>query len=235
MLTGTHSSRGWMRRIQQTVSVAVASVVLLATLPAMAGTDEAELLEKARVTFISFMFDEELGWFHANVKKAKAVFVIPELYEAAVGIGGSKGDGVLLVRDQNTGEWSQPAFYDLSTLSLGLKAGAQKSDVVLMIMTKKALAQFYKREHKVGGGDMKLTVIGGTGVTTSPKADLASISRSEGMLVGASLGGAKIQVDEDANQKFYGKAVSPREILVDGRVSNPQSAALRQTVKDYAQ
>ncbi len=82
---------------------------------------------------------------------------------------------------------------------------------------------------------MKLTIIGGAGVTTSPKADLISVSRSEGVLLGGSFGGAKIQVDEDANKKFYGKAVTPREILVSGTVSSPQAAALRQTVKGLAE
>ncbi len=37
MLTGTHSRRGWMRRIQQTVSVAIlAGFFLVATAPVVA-------------------------------------------------------------------------------------------------------------------------------------------------------------------------------------------------------
>ena len=42
---------------------------------------------------------------------------------------------MLLSRDPTTGEWSAPAFYTIANASLGLQAGVEKSEVVMLVMT----------------------------------------------------------------------------------------------------
>ena len=87
----------------------VALVLALNTPPTWAASEQEELVKKAQATIASFMFDEELSWFHENVKKAKALLIVPMLREGALGIGGSGGKGVFLVQNQKTGWWSEPA------------------------------------------------------------------------------------------------------------------------------
>jgi SH3 domain-containing YSC84-like protein 1 len=54
-------------------------------------------------------------------------------------VGGSGGSGVLLVKDDKTGEWSPPAFYTLGGASFGLQIGGEVSEVVLLVTTQKGL------------------------------------------------------------------------------------------------
>ena len=219
------------RCLRATVSIVVASLLVFTTARGEAAAPPEELVEQARQTIIGFMYDEHLDWFHKNVKKAKALFIIPRLREGALLGGGLGGGGVLLVKDQRSGEWSQPAFYIVAGGSLGLKVGYQESEVVVMAMTKKAVDSFLKSEFKAGG-DLKMTVVGGVGIAAAPKGDLISLSRSEGVLVGASFGGAQIQVDPGANRTYYGKDVSPKQILITGKVNNPQALGLRVAVTE---
>jgi lipid-binding SYLF domain-containing protein len=44
---------------------------------------------------------------------------VPQAIKSAAGVGVEGGKGVLLVRDENTGEWSHPAFYTARSLSAG--------------------------------------------------------------------------------------------------------------------
>ena len=66
------------------------------------------------------------------LKKAKGVLIIPSYYKAGIFIGGSYGDGVLLRRDK-TGGFSDPAFYRMTSGSLGLQLGMQSSEVMFLI------------------------------------------------------------------------------------------------------
>jgi hypothetical protein len=60
-------------------------------------------------------------------------------------------------------------------------------------------------------------------------ADILSFSRSEeGLYGGISLGGAVVTVRGGLNEAYYGKKVSPGDILVRHEVNNPQTACLFQ-------
>ncbi len=227
-----------LRILGATVPVVVASLLLVTSVKGMAASPQEELVEKARQTVISFMFNEELGWFHQNVKHAKALLIVPSFTEVAFGVGGSHGRGVLLVRQPRTGEWSQPAFYEIETVSIGLKVGAQVTEGALLVMSKKGVNHFLKPLFKVDGTDLKMTALSAQktkGVTTAPKGDLITFTISKGVLAGASLRDAEIAVDELGNKAYYGRDVSPKEILIQGKVSNPASLPLRVTLKDFAQ
>ena len=61
-------------------------------------------------------------------------------------------------------------------------------------------------------------------------ADYISFARSKGAFIGFSLEGAVIATRDKWNEAYYGKAVSPVDIIVKGGVNNPQSAKLRAAV-----
>ncbi len=218
-----------------TVPVVVASLLLVASVRGIPASPQEKLVEKARQTVIGFMFNEELGWFHQNIKKAKAILIVPRFTEGHAAVGAAHGRGVLLVKHPRTGEWSQPAFYKIATVSAGVALGAQVSEGAVLVMSKKGVNHFLKPSFQAGGGSLKLTVFSGKGVTTTPIPDLISFGVSKGAVVGASLRDAEIEVDEQRNKEYYGKDVSPKEILIQGKVSNPTSLPLRVTVKEYAQ
>ena len=110
--------------------------------PALAAgpVEQQGTVDKALVTFRNFMADKEMDWFHNNLKDAKALLIVPNLLKAGFIWGGSGGSGILVARDGKTGDWSQPVFYTIGSVTFGLQIGGEAAEVIMMIRTKKALA-----------------------------------------------------------------------------------------------
>ena len=114
--------------------------------------NEAEgVVDNARVTLKDLIGDKNFTWFHENVKNAKGLLIFPQILKAGYIIGGSGGTGVLVVRDEKTGDWSQPVFYTIGSASIGLQIGAESAQTIMMVMSKKAVHSLYKSSVKVGG------------------------------------------------------------------------------------
>ena len=197
-------------------------------------SDEEDLVEKARHTLASFMKDPDLTWFQDHIKDAKAILVIPQQLRAAFFLGADGGSGVLLARDEQSGEWSQPAFYVLGGLSFGFQWGGEASEVILLAMTPEAVENLYASSFKLGGDASIAAGPYGGGIegSTSPNLNAAflSFSRSKGAYVGVSLEGSIIYASDDANESYYGKKVRPVDILVKKAVENPHSSDFLNTV-----
>jgi lipid-binding SYLF domain-containing protein len=194
------------------------------------------LVDQARIAVESFAADPDLDWpwFGRYFKYAKGVLVVPNLYKGAWFLGGSGGRGVLVVRDKDAGEWSGPAFYTMGSVSLGLQFGGQKSEVLILVMTRKGLDSLYSTSFKIGG-ELSFAVGpyggGGQGATApSLNVDYIAYARSMGAFVGLSLDGAVIKENYNWNKAYYGMPVRPVDILVTNKAVNPNSAKLRAAV-----
>jgi len=161
-------------------------------------------VDQARIIFKSFMVDKNMAWFREHMHKAKGFLIIPELLQGAFWIGGSGGRGVLVVKDKTTGDWSQPAFYTIGSASIGVQFGGEKSEIIMMVFTQKA----------------------------DVMTDFVSFVRSKGAFAGISIEGAIVKANYKWNQAYYGKEVSPVDIIQKKLVSNPGSAELRNTVQN---
>jgi lipid-binding SYLF domain-containing protein len=209
---------------------------LVGAYPARAA-DTAELrdlVDKARITFESFIADPNLGWFRDHVKDAKGILIVPQLLKGAFFVGGAGGSGVLLVRDEKNRDWSEPAFYTLGSASFGFQFGAQASEVILLVMTNKGINSLLATTFTLGA-DASIAVGpigGGIEGATAPNlsVDLLSFARSKGLFAGISLEGAVVAAQEDDNSSYYGRTVQPADILVRRTVSNSHSAVLRSAV-----
>ena len=228
------------RRVRGTAHVAA----LLVLGPGFAWADPAareatQLVEQATFAIENFAADPSLPAFRKLVPRAKGVFVAPQLLKAAFVVGASGGRGVLVVRDEKSGEWQGPAFYTLGGASLGLQIGAEASEVVVLAMTGRGVTAMLKPSVKIGA-DVNLAVgpvgAGAEGATQNLSVDLIAFSRSQGLYGGVSLQGAVLAVRADWNQAYYGKPVSPTDILIRGDSANLQAdrllAAVRQVVRD---
>jgi lipid-binding SYLF domain-containing protein len=185
-------------------------------------------LSGAERTLANFQNDPEMTWFRDNVKKARAVVISPGITRAGFIFGGSGGNALILARDGKSGGWAGPAFYNMSTASVGLQAGVDVSEVIILVMNEKALDALMSRSMKIGGDASIAAGPTGVGASAPISADMVSFSRSKGVYAGLSLDGAVISPDNDANSAYYGKPVSPADILIRHSVSNPQSAPLQQ-------
>ena len=196
--------------------------------------DEQQLVEKAQHTVTSFMEDPNLTWFQDHVKEAKALLIIPQQLKAAFFFGADGGSGVLVARDDKTGEWGEPAFYVLGGLSFGFQFGGEASEVIILAMTQGAVEKLYSSSFKLGGDASVAAGPYGAGVegatSANLNADFLSFSRSKGAYAGISLEGSIIYADDDSNKAYYGKTVRPVDILVTKSVNNKHSSGLRQAI-----
>jgi lipid-binding SYLF domain-containing protein len=215
----------------------VAALLSFSAMPAKAedppSAEAQELVNKARLSFESLLRDPNMTWFRDHLKDAKGLLIVPQLLKAAFFVGGSGGSGVLLARDEKTGEWSEPAFYTLGSGSFGLQFGAQASEVVLLVMTKRGVEAMLTSTLKLGG-DVSVAIgpVGGgvEGATANLSADILSFARPKGLFAGLSLEGAVVAPRDDWNSAYYGKAVRPLDILMNRSVSNSHSAELRAAI-----
>ena len=193
--------------------------------------DEKQLVESARHTLEKFMEDPRLKWFKNNVKTSKALLIVPQMLKGAFFLGAEGGSGVLIVRNEDTNDWSEPAFYTVGGISFGFQWGGQASEVIVMARTHVAVEEFMSSSFKLGGDAAIAAGPYGLGVegATSPNlgADFLSFSRSKGAFAGISFEGSILRISDDSNRAYYGKEVRPIEILLEKAVSNPHSAGLR--------
>lgn len=198
------------------------------------GMAEAEaLVDKSAAVVSSFAADPNLDWFRKNVHRAQAVLIIPQNLKGAFLVGGAGGSGVLLARDVSTGQWSYPAFYTLGSLSIGLQAGAESSEMILMVMTERGMESMLTSSFKLGA-DVTMAA-GPVGVGAKAKtADIVSYARAKGAFAGVSLDGAVVKTRDALNHAYYDKEVSPTDILIRREAANNHADQLRAAVKAVA-
>jgi lipid-binding SYLF domain-containing protein len=190
--------------------------------------DARQLVEKARLTLDSFDKAQDMSAFRDLLKNAKGVFIAPQIIKGAFVVGASGGTGVFMVKDAS-GRWSQPAFYTIGEGSFGLQIGGEASEVVLVAMTDRGVNALLSDSVKLGG-DVGVAAgpvgVGAAAATDNLSADIVSFARSKGLFAGISLDGALVKVRHSLNDAYYGRKVSPIDILVKRTVANHHSERL---------
>jgi lipid-binding SYLF domain-containing protein len=214
--------------------MALALAAMAGGTAAKAAPPQQELIEKAALTAESLVNDPSLPSLRATLKDAKGVLVVPSLIKGGFILGAEGGSGVLLARNAQ-GVWSDPAFYTLGAGSIGLQAGVQDSEVVLVIVTEKGLNAILDKPFKIGAdGSIAVGPMGGAGIaagtTAGLGADIYSFSRTRGIFAGLSLDGTAIVKRDSWNVAYYGKGATPRGILIERRFNNPGATRLRQAL-----
>ncbi|SDE39336.1 lipid-binding SYLF domain-containing protein [Rhodospira trueperi] len=163
------------------------------------------------------------------LSRARAVVVIPSFFKAGFFVGGAYGSALLLVRDE-AGAFSDPAFLTLTAGSLGFQFGAQDNRVLLLIMTDDGLRAILDDGFKMEAGASVTFGIGGgvsTGSTTDVNHDIIAFSHSKGLFGGGGLEGSVFEPRHDWNAAFYTTpGITPSQIVLERRVSNPESRPL---------
>jgi SH3 domain-containing YSC84-like protein 1 len=215
----------------------VALLLTLAFIVTMVGQPSAaddalearQLVEKAQLTMESFMADTEIQAIRDLITQAKGIYIAPQVLRGAFIVGASGGSGVLVVRDDKEKQWSGPAFYTIGSVSFGLQAGGEASEIILLIMTDRGVSAMLGNNLKLGA-DASVAVgpvgAGVAGATAALSADIISFSRAKGLYGGISVDGSVIAVRDGWNSAYYGQSVQPTDILVRRTVSNPHAAGL---------
>jgi lipid-binding SYLF domain-containing protein len=218
------------------VVMAILALLALGTGSARADdkADAQALVDKARITFQSFMNDKNYEYLHKNLKNVKGLLIYPQVLKAGFILGGSGGTGVLVVRDAKTKNWSQPAFYTIGSGSFGLQIGGEAAEVIVMAMSQKAIDSLYTTSVKLGGDTSVAAGPYGTGAKANVTADFISYSKSKGLYAGLNLEGSVVGVRDGLNKAYYGKEVTPVQIIVEKKANNKGSAGLREALKKAA-
>ena len=215
------------------VSLAVVMIVLLMAgwSPAFSAdaTTQQQIVDKAQLTLEAFASDGQLkDVFKQLSKEARALFIIPQFMRGAFIFGGAVGSGVLIARDERTGKWGDPVFYNIGSASFGAQIGADVSEMVLVVRTRKGLEEFYTNDFKLGANaGMATGPVGGGMAAQGITADIISYARQKGAFAGMAVDGAFVSVSNDSNQAYYGKSVRPTDIIVKKDIGNPKSLQLR--------
>ena len=156
------------------------------------------------------------------LSQAKCIAVIPDVTKAGFIVGGKHGGGAVSCRTASG--WGAPAFITMSGGSLGLQAGAEHQDVVLL-MNQQGADELKSGHWDLGAEAAAAGPSGGKEATESTgwKAPVLSYSNSSGAFAGADVGGSKIGADNDLIHDVYGKDTTFQAIL-EGQVQPPASA-----------
>ena len=211
----------------------IGALVIGLTCPVSASEEQA-IVDKARITFESFMTDPNMAWLKENLHTAKGLVIVPSLLKAGFVFGGSGGSGVLIVPDAKTGKWSEPAFYTIGSVSFGLQIGGEAAEVIMYARTQKAVDKMLTSSAKLGGDTSIAVGPIGAGAKSNVMADIFSFSRSKGAFAGLALDGSVVATRDEWNKNYYCKPVTPVDILIKRAVSNPGSAGLREVVSKAA-
>lgn len=125
-------------------------------------------------------------------KNAYGVLVLPDIVKAGFIVGGSYGEGGLVIDGAIDSYWS---MWDAS---VGFQAGAQRTRQAIFFMTPSALTKFRANDTGLIGAEAEVTVIdsgGEVGVDTSSASKpviVINYSR-QGLLGGASIRGGRFK------------------------------------------
>jgi SH3 domain-containing YSC84-like protein 1 len=163
------------------------------------------------------------------LNKAECVIVVPSTLKFAIGIGGDFGRGAITCRtgEHFTGPWSAPALFALEGANIGFQLGGQATDFVLLVMNPRGANSILSSKVKLGGDAAAAAGPKGRDAAADTdivmKAEVLSYSRSRGLFAGISLEGSTLRSDGSANRKLYGRSLTAKEIVREGRVGVPAS------------
>ena len=208
--------------------------ICVSRVPAADAEDAQGIVDNAYATFTNFMSDQNYTWLHENLKDARALLIYPQIIKGGFIIGGSGGTGVLLVKDEKTGDWSQPVFYTIGAMSIGLQIGGEVAEMLVMVMSDKGIDSLFASSFKLGGEASMVVGPVGSGAKQNAMADFISFAKSTGAYVGLNLEGSVVAVRDSFNEAYYGKEVRPVQIVVEKQVSNNGSAQIREGLRNKA-
>lgn len=203
------------------------AVFACCVLPLCAQEKEQARLKESYTVLKEILGTPDKGIPRGLLEKAECVVVFPSVKKAAFVVGGSYGRGVITCRsgEEFRGPWSAPAMFALEGGSVGLQIGGEATDFVLLVMNERGANSVMSSKVKLGADAS--AAAGPVGRTTSAETDVAmkaeilSWSRARGVFAGISLEGSTLRSDDGANKSLYGKGLSAKEIVRQGKVRTP--------------
>ena len=161
------------------------------------------------------------------MEKASAIVIVRQLQFGII-LGTKGGGGFAMAKNEETGEWSAPAFVKTREGSVGLQFGMQKANAIYVVMAPEVMDKLLKSGLKIGldisarvgpvGADIELD----SNFEKFP--EVFVYSKNEGLFAGVNFTAENFDGDKKANKIFYGKDVITKDILFNNAVEMPEEA-----------
>jgi SH3 domain-containing YSC84-like protein 1 len=210
-----------VRTIYVLIAVLAWSAVLLGVSPVYASMQGD--VDQAATIIERFQAVPEKAIPQAVLRDARGLAIMTVI-KAGFGISGRGGAGVVVARTKSG--WSGPSAIGTGGAGFGFQIGAEVTEFVMILNTDAAVQAFSRDVNVTLGGDISVAAgpIGRTAsAAVTPVAAIYTYSRSQGLFAGVSLEGTVIGTRNDTNAEYYGRRVTPEEIL-SGRVPSPPGA-----------
>jgi lipid-binding SYLF domain-containing protein len=201
-------------------------------MPSPALADDKPQNEQQRVKeageALDALVNSESGIPADLLNKSECVIILPSVKKGGFIIAAQYGKGLMTCRTGTKfdGTWSAPMMRS-SGGSVGLQAGGQAVDYVILVLNDKGARKVMNGKAKLGAdasiaaGPVGRNAEAATNATMS--AEMLSYSRSAGAFAGVSLSGTTLGPDGGANEDLYGKKVTGEQIW-SGEVPAPDAA-----------
>jgi lipid-binding SYLF domain-containing protein len=221
------------------VLLALVTLALVARPIAQEDVRESDRVKTAITVLDEVMSASDSAVPGSILERAEAIAVFPSLVKAGFVVGGSRGHGVISVRDPKSGAWSSPAFLTVTGGSIGFQIGAQAVDLVLVVQNRRGLDQLLKNQFKIGADASVAAGPVGRDASASTdiqlRAQILSYSRTRGLFAGVTINGSTIRQDRDANERFYGIAYRTGQVVTQRLGGSPEpSGEWRAALAKYA-
>jgi lipid-binding SYLF domain-containing protein len=217
-----------------------AALLFTGITPAEAKDKEEKKVEDAIAVLNDIMKIPEEGLPAKLLNDAYGVAVIPGVIKVGFVLGGRRGHGILVTKDED-GQWSNPAFITLTGGSLGFQIGAQSTDVILVFKSAKSIEGIIRGKFTLGADAAVAAGPVGRqaemGTDLQLKAEIFSYSRNRGLFAGLALEGSALSIDEDSNEDFYNNEdLTARDILGGRKIKAPAVAEeFKRLLKKYSE
>ncbi len=164
------------------------------------------------------------------IQRCRGLAIFPAVVKVGLVFGVSFGSGIVLRRDEKTGQWSRPVFFNIRGGSVGIQAGAQATDLVLLVMNEEGVEGLLEDKYTLGA-DVSVAA-GPVGRQASAETNvrldsgILSYSRSKGLFAGLALKGAVLEPDNEANEVYHGKGITAQDVFYEGKGSLSDNARI---------
>jgi SH3 domain-containing YSC84-like protein 1 len=211
---------------------ALALILLVAAPSARAASDQQQLVDAANLAIenIHSSQDPVAGKARELMHRARAVLIVPALVKGGFFVGAQGGNAILVPRDPS-GAWGYPGFYIMAAASFGLQMGVEVSEVVLIVMSDKALTAVTRNQFKFGAeAGLAIATLGAgaeANTTSNAGADIYGFSISKGLFGGIAVSGGLIHPRSSWTHAYYGQKISSNAVVRKGGVSSAGADSLR--------
>jgi SH3 domain-containing YSC84-like protein 1 len=228
-----------MKRI---AGLGILCLSLIASVWADSGEKERDRIKESENVLKDILEAPDKGVPLDVMDGTKCAIVIPSLKKGAFIFGGSYGRGVMMCRtgENFKGPWSPPIMMATESGSVGFQIGGEGIDVVILVLNDDGARTLMKSKVKLGAdASVAAGPVGRTAeasTTGAFKAQMLSYSRSRGVFAGISLSGASLRVDNEADERLYGKKVTSEQIFKGEvqmpEVARPMAATLKRATRE---